>query len=1457
MAKDGLITRKDLIEEQALTLGADYAKNMQKAIDANKTFVASLKDMAPLINTFRNISNQKDYIALKQQENIVTLQAITANKQLTASENALQKQAQQSSQVWREQNQAEIALIATKKKNELATEGTNRALIKERALLAETNQSIKRQAIANGALESAYKKLSAQVGIAGDKVKNIIATGKLASESQAQYNKRLQQAQAEFAKLNSRVRSADAAVGQFNRNVGNYPQQAAAGIRNLISAFGVTTGIYLFARIMKDVVAISRDFEKQNATLSAVLQVEKEAMTGLRDQAKKLGETTVKTAGQVTELQVAYARLGFSQQQIMDMTEATISGSIAMNSNLAETADLVGAVVNSFDDFSSTSAPEIIDVMSLATAKSALNFEKLQTAIPIAAGAANAVGIPFTRLVALFGKLSDAGIDASSSATALRNIFIESAAQNLSYDQVIEKIKNSTDKLTAANDEFGKRGAVSASIISANIDKVTELDEALQGAAGTSESMANKELATLDGAIKLLSSAWQGYVLIADDANGANKGLTGTLKFVADNLKTILNIVGLATAAWLAYKATIALAAIQQKILAVTLRLTKVSQVESTVATEAGTVSQVGNATATNLATTAWQRFKLALRANALALIVVALVAAIYYLNKFNTSLSETVGETKKSTDEFIKSRNAIAKNNDSVKTLSDRYDELKAKTTLTKDEQKELNEIIQTLAKTVPGAVSAVNKYGDAIAINTAKTRTFINAQNDLNKLETTKKLQENTEALKDLRKEQDYLNVSSDKSNGSLLDGIGYVVKINGVLKERNGTFGKWRDLTLEEQIIYKKRVLANEQNIADTEANIKSLKGLTAEERKAIETKKEGLQQQQANSARTIEVIDAEIAAQKELIKSLSDKTGKEGNAIKTKINALEAEKALIYSTDKADKKATTDHLKRIKDVKDAIYNLSQFRYENEIGTNQKIIDSDKSTTDQKIESLYMIEQLRQSKNEETLEKEIVNNALSKEGLDKLSKSKLAAYTRDAENRAKSILEGTISTEKLTNEEKLIYEKYFANLKNLREQSKDDKQRIIDSEVSVIQKQVDAELQAQDTGLNQALEAENTKFKAITDGQNDIAAATEEHERNLFAIKELYAKKALQVQIDAIQKLLDAQDLLPETERISAEKRAKIEKDLAKYKAQLSEIGIADFTANAAKRVELEREAVDLIKELAEGLAYALTDLTNAVFDARIQKIDDDISKSNEYYENQIELAGNDARQKDLLEKEKAKKEKELQKEKQKEIVKQAIFNKVIALAEIGLNLARTISAINLAAANLNAISFGVAGTAFAAIQIPMAIGISAAQAAAVLATPLPKYKMGRKGGPEELAVTGDGGVNEVISRPDGSSARYTPNTPTLTYLQKDDVVHKSVADYNEYMRRSFLKGFNKDRDQAKTFQGNNAPAYNDNSALITEMRLTRETIRKQKTNVTVTNKIDFGYENYRRNNINWRS
>lgn len=429
----------------------------------------------------------------------------------------------------------------------------NRAIQQLRVSTTVLNREVKEEAVLNNSLVGAYQKLNLRRTQAARRLRDLIAAGNTEVAV-------LRQAQREFDNLSARVRRADLAVRDHTKNVGNYQSalgRMGATLRTVMSAFGLASGIFLFANALRDSARIMLEFEKANASLAAILQVNIDQMGTLIRDSQRLGAVTAKSATEVTKLQIAYARLGFSQQDILDLTEGTIAGSIALNANLDETAALVGAVVRTFDDLQTSDAAQILDVLSLSTAKSALEFERLQTALPIVSGAANAAGIPFERLIALLGRLSDAGIDASMSATALRNIFIESAAQGLNYEEILEKISGSTDKLTAANDEFGKRAAVSATVLAQNLQGVSELDEALQNAAGTAQEMADKQLDTLNGQIILLKSAWEGLVLSFNDGDGIlNKLARGALKAITDWLTIGKALIDEVSAAWNVLSAT-------------------------------------------------------------------------------------------------------------------------------------------------------------------------------------------------------------------------------------------------------------------------------------------------------------------------------------------------------------------------------------------------------------------------------------------------------------------------------------------------------------------------------------------------------------------------------------------------------------------------------------------------------------------------------------------------------------------------------------------------------------------------------------------------------------------------------------------------------------------------------------------------------------------------------------
>jgi len=58
------------------------------------------------------------------------------------------------------------------------------------------------------------------------------------------------------------------------------------------------------------------------------------------------------------------------------------------------------------------------------------------------------------------------------------------------------------------------------------------------------------------------------------------------------------------------------------------------------------------------------------------------------------------------------------------------RYEQLQAKTTPTKNEQAELGKVISEIGRLTPGAITEIDRYGNALAINAEKSRAFLEAE-------------------------------------------------------------------------------------------------------------------------------------------------------------------------------------------------------------------------------------------------------------------------------------------------------------------------------------------------------------------------------------------------------------------------------------------------------------------------------------------------------------------------------------------------------------------------------------------------------------------------------------------------------------------------------------------------------------------------------------------------------
>ena len=417
------------------------------------------------------------------------------------------------------------------------------ALDKQRAKeLADTrlatqrlNKEARENAILTSKNSTEYEKASVRLNKMRRELKDLALTEDKASNK----TKKLAR---EVTKLDQKLKQADASAGQFQREVGNYKKSlggAIGSLKRFAGALGVVGGVQLLTRAIRDSFNVIKNFDQAQANLSSVLGVSRESMGELTEQAKDLGATTKFTASQVAELQLEFAKLGFTQSQITAVTEATLSLAAAAGTDLGNAANIVGSTIRGFGlDVSETQ--RVVDLMANSFSKSSLDIEKFKVAMSAVGPAASTAGFSLERTTALIGTLTNAGIDASTAGTGLRNIFLELTKNGLTFEQAMGKIANASDQNAAALDLFGKRGATLGVILANNQTGVDELTTSLENSGGAAKEMADKQLDTLGGALDILRSAWEGVILEMNEGTGAGEGLKDIIKDLAEALPIIV-----------------------------------------------------------------------------------------------------------------------------------------------------------------------------------------------------------------------------------------------------------------------------------------------------------------------------------------------------------------------------------------------------------------------------------------------------------------------------------------------------------------------------------------------------------------------------------------------------------------------------------------------------------------------------------------------------------------------------------------------------------------------------------------------------------------------------------------------------------------------------------------------------------------------------------------------------
>lgn len=318
--------------------------------------------------------------------------------------------------------------------------------------------------------------------------------------------------------------------------------------KNWVKVTGAIAGAVAAVRGLSSAINIIADFEKANSILAGVLGKTVSEIKALSDSAEMLGSTTAYTATEVTNLQTELAKLGFGDGQIMSMQKAILNFATALGVDLSEAAAFTGATLRTFG-LRASDTEDALNVLAVASDKSALGFSKLNTAMPIVGPVAKSIGFDIRDTATLLGVLANSGFDASSSATALRNIFLYLADPTSKLSQALGKpvktlpdLIDGLDKLKVQGISVGealeltdKRAVAAFSTLIEGADTARELRSALDDVNGAVDAKAQAQIDNVTGSVALLKSAWEGFILGMKNSKGIIKG-------ILDSLSSVLNV---------------------------------------------------------------------------------------------------------------------------------------------------------------------------------------------------------------------------------------------------------------------------------------------------------------------------------------------------------------------------------------------------------------------------------------------------------------------------------------------------------------------------------------------------------------------------------------------------------------------------------------------------------------------------------------------------------------------------------------------------------------------------------------------------------------------------------------------------------------------------------------------------------------------------------------------------
>ena len=326
-----------------------------------------------------------------------------------------------------------------------------------------------------------------------------------------------------------------------NLSLGGALKQTSSSLMGLAARYAsVTAAITAFGSAIKNNIETARGFEKSMSQLSSLTGMVGADLAKLKDYAIELGSTTTLSASEVAD---AFKMIGSQQPQLLSSGEAlkavtkqAITLSEAAGIDLATAAQTLSTSINQMGG-DSNNAARFVNVLAAASQKGAGDIAWLGEAVTKSGTTARAVGTEYEELVANLEQLAKAGFDASTAGTALRSIIMNLEKQaNQDFKPSVVGLTKAFENLGEANLSVveyqkiaGKMFASQAMALADAAGEARSMTEAITGT-NTAEEQAKTNTDNLDGSLKSLSSAWEGFNLHLNSSNGLLRDVVDRLK---------------------------------------------------------------------------------------------------------------------------------------------------------------------------------------------------------------------------------------------------------------------------------------------------------------------------------------------------------------------------------------------------------------------------------------------------------------------------------------------------------------------------------------------------------------------------------------------------------------------------------------------------------------------------------------------------------------------------------------------------------------------------------------------------------------------------------------------------------------------------------------------------------------------------------------------------------------